>query len=117
TVYFYWTQFQKALADFDAALKIDPQSFEARLWRGDTYNQLGQPKKARTDFAQLGKSKPEKPDGYVRRAIVYLSDGNAYGAIADLTKAMELDKALVPVAYPLRASGYMKKENFQAALD
>jgi Flp pilus assembly protein TadD len=30
---------------------------------------------------------------------------------------MDLDKALAPVAFPLRASGNIKKENFQAALD
>jgi hypothetical protein len=48
TVYFYWTQFHKALA-FNAALKIEPNSFEARLWR-DTYNQRTT-EQAKAEFA------------------------------------------------------------------
>jgi tetratricopeptide (TPR) repeat protein len=117
TAYLQQTRSKQALADFDAALKIDPTSFEARLRRADTYNQLGQTAQAKADFAQLAKSKPQRPDEFLRRAMALEGQGESDAAIADATKAIELDTNLAPAAYMVRGSAYVKKNDLKAALD
>jgi tetratricopeptide (TPR) repeat protein len=116
TIYLQQTRSKQALADFDAALKIDPASFEARIRRADTYNQMGQTAQANADFAQLAKSKPQRPDEFLKRAMALEAQGESDTAIADATKAIEGDAKLAPTAYMIRSSAYTKKNDLKAAL-
>ena len=91
---------QESAADFDAVLKIQPDSFEARLRRADAYKVLGEIAKAKADLAQLGKTKPDDPGAYLRRGMAFEAEGQFDAALADADKAME-DAALAPAAFRL----------------
>ena len=54
--------FNRALEEFDKALKIDPSNFRALYWRGRVYLKMGHYDKATADFKMVVKLKPH----YVR---------------------------------------------------
>jgi tetratricopeptide (TPR) repeat protein len=107
---------KQALADFDAVLKLDPTSFEARLRRAETYRRLGQVEQANSDLAQLTKTKPSRPDEFLKRGLALEAEGHPDAAIADATKTIEQDKILAPAGYILRSTAYVRKDDLQAAL-
>ena len=107
---------EKQLADFDAAVKADPNNVEAWQGRALMYLEKGESEKAVADLKSLVERKSDNP------AIV--------GALAEaLTNLKQYDEALkycdevikiapkVTLGYNLRARVYVLKENLKSAIE
>ena len=105
----------KKLADFDAAVKADPESIEAWQGRALMYLQKGDNEKALADLKHLVEKAPENPA--------------AIGALAEaLTNAKQYDEALKycekvielapgsTLGYNLRARVQVMKDDLKAAI-
>lgn len=106
----------KKLADFDAAIKADPQNAEAWQGRALIYLERGESEKAVADLKALVERKSDNP------AVI--------GALAEaLTNLKKYDEALkycdevikiapaVTLGYNLRARVYVLKDDLKAAID
>ncbi len=51
-------EFRQAIADFTAAIRIQPDLVAAYYWRGRVYKELGNEKEAAKDFAEADKLRP-----------------------------------------------------------
>lgn len=80
-----------ALADFDAAIALDPEAAEAFLNRGAAFVMLGQPGPAVssiTEALSLGVREPHK--AYFNRGAAREALGDIRGAYEDYTTALEI---------------------------
>lgn len=77
-------EIKAAIADFSAALKIDPGATDALYNRGAAYALLGQTSTALGDFAQVLERAPNDPDTLFYRALIYVNQGKIESAVKDL---------------------------------
>jgi tetratricopeptide (TPR) repeat protein len=79
-----------ALADYESALRLDPDHADSLAGRGETYRLLGQHENA---LASLDRAINLDPDKWTitSRGQTYLAMGRHDDAIADLTRVIELD--------------------------
>lgn len=90
-------QTQRAIQDFDQAIRRNLQYASAYLSRGSAYGNLGQHRRALQDFEQAIRINPKFAHAYVMRAFAYKYLGQIDQAKADVRKAKELDpKISVP---------------------
>jgi tetratricopeptide (TPR) repeat protein len=84
----------QAIAYYTAAIEQLSAGPVAHLRRGQAYAALEPPLfagKALEDFNKYIEVEPDKPEGYAERAKLQLSLGDRVKALADITKALELD--------------------------
>lgn len=84
-------RYELALADFESALRLDPDHADSLAGRGETYRLLGQNEKALTSFDRAVDLDPEDDWAVVSRGQTYNAMSRHDEAIADLTRAIELD--------------------------
>ena len=82
---------EKALKDFNRAIKIDPAHQDGYLGRADTLNVMGLYEESLKDYNKALDIKPTLAKAYVNRAIAYSHLGQYEKAIADYEKGLELD--------------------------
>ncbi len=82
---------EKALADFDRAIAIDPQRADGYLGRANALNTLGRHAEALPDYDRAILLNPKLANAYVNRAIAYSQLEEYEKAIADYEKGLELD--------------------------
>ncbi|WP_250563978.1 tetratricopeptide repeat protein [Sphaerisporangium fuscum] len=80
-----------ALAEFDAAIAMDPLYSDYYLDRGNLLYQMGRTEAALADYETAIRLSPPLPEGYYNRAQLLLSTGDLEGAKADLDHVLELD--------------------------
>ena len=73
--------FQGAIADYNQALRINPNYAKAYLNRGDAYHELGEYQKAIADYNQALRINPD----YIK---AYIDRGHAYSELKEYEKAM-----------------------------
>jgi tetratricopeptide (TPR) repeat protein len=93
--------FKGAIAEFDQALKAQPNYPEALNWRGGAYNQLDDSKQAIASWNQAIQLKSDYSRPYYNRGLVKGSLGDIEGAMSDLNTAIRLEPTLA-VAYNYR---------------
>lgn len=81
----------RAIADFNKAIKIQPNSAKAYLGRGLTYHKKGEYAQAIADCNKAIKNNPNLAEAYSVRGLAYYKKGDYNWAIADLKKALEID--------------------------
>ena len=81
---------EKALADYSAALLIDPADGAARDSRADTYEAMGRWADAQADYAAWIRNNPDSSFGYWARGQASLMQGHAAEGAIDLAKAVSL---------------------------
>jgi tetratricopeptide (TPR) repeat protein len=67
----------RAIADFDQAIRLRPQAPDSYVMRGVEYAAKGEPNRAILDFGQAIRLSPNKP-------YTYLERGDAFAAMGDL---------------------------------
>ena len=82
---------ERALEDFNRAIKIDPQRADGYLGRANTLNTMGQYHEALEDYDRALEIDPKLANAYVNRGSAYSHLGETEKAIADYEKGLELD--------------------------
>lgn len=82
--------FDQAIADFTEAIRLDPNSFEARFHRGEIQAIEGRCQEALADFAAAIRLQPDRPEAYLERAEVYIRLGAEALALNDYNEAIRL---------------------------
>ena len=82
---------EKALKDFNQAIKLDPSRAGGFLGRGNTLNTLGRYEEAILDYEKALSIEPNIANAYVNRGIAYSHLGKFRKAIADYEKGLSLD--------------------------
>ncbi len=80
-----------AIADFNQALKLDPNFVRALGNRGNAQKDKGDLDGALADFSRIIELDPKSAHAYAGRAEVKRNKGDLDGAIADFNRAIELD--------------------------
>ena len=78
------------MADYDAALSLNPDLIDTQDNRGDALVALGQYDKALLDYDEVLKRDPSKTYVYRSRGLAYLKSGAYAEAVEDLEKARTL---------------------------
>jgi tetratricopeptide (TPR) repeat protein len=81
----------KALADFNRAIKLDSSRVDGFVGRANTLNALGLYQEALKDYDRAIEIDPKLANAYVNRGSVYSHLGAYQKAIADYEKGLELD--------------------------
>ena len=82
---------EKALEDFNRAIKIKPQVAAGYLGRANTLNIMGRYQEAIEDYDRTLEIDPKLANAYINRAIAYSHLGEYEKAITDYEKGLELD--------------------------
>jgi len=80
----------KAIADYDEAIALNPRYSEAYNSRGIAFNKLGRFGEALADYNSAIASDPGNTKGYVNRGFLYLKVKQIGPAVSDFRKACEL---------------------------
>jgi tetratricopeptide (TPR) repeat protein len=105
----------KAIADYDKAIKINPDFERAYYNRGTAYGNKGQFDLAIADLDKAIEINPEDAEAYNNRGIAYVKKGQHDLAIADFGKSIEI-KPDYSQAYYNRAFVYHEKSQYDLAI-
>jgi len=83
--------FDLAIADFTAALRLDPNNAKTYQERGVAYLSKGDLDKAIADFTQAIRLDPNDADAYYNRGYVYVTKKDYDRAIADFEAALRIN--------------------------
>jgi tetratricopeptide (TPR) repeat protein len=108
-------RFDQAVADCDAALRLDPNYAPAYVGRSQVYRSKGDFVRAIADADKAVALRPGDPRGYDVRGTAHRENGDLDRAIADYTSAIERDPTYVWPHYN-RGFTYAKKGDFAAAI-
>jgi tetratricopeptide (TPR) repeat protein len=112
--------FDRALADLDKALRLDPKSALALLERASNYHAKGEFDRAIADYDGAIAAQPKSAAAFSGRGETYRAKNDLDRAIADYDKALQLDDNLVTAyggrARAYRGKGERAKEDLEAAL-
>ncbi len=82
---------EKALEDFNRAIKIDPQLAGGYLGRANTLNMMGRYGESIEDYDKVLEIDPKLANAYINRGSAYSHLEEYEKAIADYEKGLELD--------------------------
>ena len=82
---------EKALEDFNRAIKIDPEKAAGYLGRANTLNIMGRYEECLADYDKVLEINPKLANAYINRGSAYSHLGEYKKAIADYEKGLELD--------------------------
>jgi tetratricopeptide (TPR) repeat protein len=106
----------RALADANEAIKIDPTSAQAFFRRGDVYKNQNQNDLALQDLTEAIRLDPKVPVYFVDRSNIYATKHQYDLAIRDLDQALQLDPKDEIQAIVNRCNVLTFKGDFDAAL-
>ncbi|MDP2719405.1 MAG: tetratricopeptide repeat protein, partial [Dehalococcoidia bacterium] len=108
-------KYDEAIAEFDTAIKLDPEYFYAYSFRGFAYSKKGQYDLAIADYSKAIELDPKNANAYLNRAFAYYNNKQYDLAIADYNKAIELDPKNAN-AYLNRGLAYYYKGQYALAI-
>ncbi len=108
-------EFDKALADFDHVIKIDPTNPAAWACRGITRALRSDRQNAIADLTEGIRLDPVQPSTYTQRAKTFLEMGEYDKAIVDCSEAVRLCPRFAP-AFRFRARAWLAKDELNRAL-
>ena len=118
---------QKAISDFTQAIRVDPQEPDAYYSRGRAFSSLGNYQGALEDYTKAIGLVPDETDekfanfrglainAYVNRCRVQLNLSDLEAAIADCSKAIELDDTAT-LAYTNRCVAHYQTQKYAEAI-
>ena len=108
-------QHKRAIADFNRALKFNPNVADAYNNRGNAYELTGNLEQAIADYSKAIELNPNNVGAYYNRGVVYGNLEQYDLALADFDKAIELNPNLA-LAYNNRGWSYYCLKRYQQAL-
>jgi len=89
--YYHWFKnYDKALDEYNASMKIDTTNYETWSNRGVVYNNIGKYELAIHDFTKSLKYKPDNIDGFIGRANSLSAVNKFADALPDYNKYLQL---------------------------
>src|SRR5262249_40805872 len=82
--------FDRALADCDQILAIEPDRAEAYCLRGTMWAARSQPARALPELDEAIRLDPKMAAAYVNRGLIWVNQGDLDRGIADLDRAIQL---------------------------
>jgi tetratricopeptide (TPR) repeat protein len=107
--------YDRAIADFTEALRLDGNNAVIYLNRGEAYAQKEDYDKAIADFTQAIRHNPNYARAYISRGNVYHNKGDYDRAIADYNQAIKVDPNDFAVYYN-RGGVYYSKGDYDRAI-
>ena len=114
-VWCYHGEYDKALGDCNAALKLDPESASAYTRRGRAWAGKGELARAIEDFSQALALDPKDAHAYAHRARAFSQQGEYELAVRDSNEAIRLDPNS-NVAYYYRGRAYASQGDAERAI-
>ncbi len=113
-VYCEQKDYQKALADYDAAIRLDGKDPHGFYNRGCCYGEMGDIAKSIPDFTEAIRLDPNYTDAYLARGISYSQEGEIDHAIDDYSTVIRLNPKNT-MAYSNRGTSYREKHQYARA--
>jgi tetratricopeptide (TPR) repeat protein len=113
--YLFRGEYDHAIANFDQALQLDPQSAPAYFSRGRANKLDGNHEQALRDYTQTIEINPNAVAAYVNRGQIYNLEGDHDRAIADFNQAIQLDAGR-PIPYLDRGVAEVAKGEYDQAI-
>jgi tetratricopeptide (TPR) repeat protein len=88
-------QYEKALADFEKTLELDPQRYDAMRGQGKCLSMLGRDYLAMASFQKLRRAFPDDPDVYYEIADVLFASGYLDECEKACRQCLQLDSGYV----------------------
>jgi tetratricopeptide (TPR) repeat protein len=111
------SNYNKAIKDFDEAIRLDPKYADAYLGRGNAWKAKGKYDKAIQDYNDAIRLDPKYADAYFSRGIAWSGKGEYDKAIKDFNDAIRLNPKHSMVNYRRGAVWTMKGEYDKAIKD
>jgi tetratricopeptide (TPR) repeat protein len=108
-------EYDRAIPDFDEAIRLDPKFAQAYNNRGIAYNNKGSYDHAIADFDEAIRLNPKFTLAYYNRGLSYGRKGELNRAIADLDEAIRLNPKY-SAAYNARAFVYASMGDYARAI-
>jgi tetratricopeptide (TPR) repeat protein len=106
-----------AVESLSECLRLKPDFADCYFYRGQVYDREQEYEKAVADYTEAIKIQPQKADYYRRRAMTYDYSLEKYdAAVADFTELIKLDPKF-STWYMQRGYVFVKKKDYQRALD
>ena len=109
-------QYDQALSDFDAALRLKTDNPHIYVNRGNIWRLKGEYEKAQTDLNQAIHLNPSSANAFHIRGLIYFENKQPQKAIADFNKAIRLNPQMVS-AYNARGIVYRELDQLDLALE
>ena len=106
---------ERAIADYNKAIALDPKFAKAYTNRGIAYKNKGEFDRAIADYNKAIAHDPKFATAYTNRGVAYRKKGEVDRAIADFTKAIALNPKSA-AAYTNRGIAYKNKGEFDRAI-
>jgi tetratricopeptide (TPR) repeat protein len=107
--------YDRAIADLDQAIRLDPQYAIAYFNRGTAYGAKGEFDHAIADYDEYLRIDPSYQRGYALRGEAYYGKGDYLRAIADYDEAIRLNPKYV-AAYGGRGAAYVERGEYDRAI-
>ena len=106
----------RALEDFDTAIRLDPRYANAYTSRGWTFKDMGQIDRAMEDYNHVISLDPARYIAYNNRGMVYQETGRIDSALSDFTTAIALNPGFAQ-AYTNRGMAFEQAGRTDLALE
>jgi lipoprotein NlpI len=107
--------YDRAIADYNETLRLDPEYAGVFIFRGDAYRAKQNYDRAMADYNEGIRLDPKYAYGFVRRGNAYHFKQNYDRAIADYNEAIRLDPTSA-YAFVSRGGTYYAMQNFDRAI-
>ncbi|HLH92525.1 MAG TPA: tetratricopeptide repeat protein [Xanthobacteraceae bacterium] len=107
--------FDRAIADCNEAIRLDPKNAPAYNNRGNAYRAKGDRDHAIADYSEAIRLNPKYAFAYYNRGNAYADKGDRDRAIADYSEAIRLDPKYA-FAYNGRGNAYVDKGDRERAI-
>jgi len=108
-------ELDRAIADYNRAIELDPKLAFAYGGRADAYRDRGELDRAVADYNRAIELDPDYADAYNGRGVAFEAKGDMDKAIAYYNRALELDPKFVR-AYNGRGNAYRAKGELNSAI-
>jgi tetratricopeptide (TPR) repeat protein len=113
--YYNKGDYDRAIADYTGALRIDPNYASAYNHRGNAYFFKGDYDRAIADYTGALRIDPNDASAYNHRGNAYFNKKDYDRAIADYTEVLRIDPNYA-FAYHNRGNAYLKKKDYDRAI-